>query len=595
MITGQNATKYGWADARIALRSNWLAAVLIASFIFLTGGWLTLRKPAIFESTVEVFVDPEPVDSPVIRLSTEVRPSSTNPIRKVENRLESGALLLKVSEACNLSSRWNIRNKGDIVRLLRNQITYYTDEANRIIEIRVRDTSPSHSSSLANSVAQTLREFSRADSRKSHDEVVQNLDAELRYRKGEIEQIEKRLFELNRSGENRISSAAGEVSDLRNRLVENTHLVRSLEAKHQLAVTAVQNIPTGLSILDHPLEEDAVRLNSRTWRMFCYTIFGLLIGAAAVCLLSVGRSPAEIVSSLSKELNLLLMSYVPVGYGLHFVSDEHTEAFRDLRNRIHRLPARESAAILILPRGENSGVTEVVANLARTIAAAGETVLAIDANFRAPGLHELFQAAQHPGIADFLSGEMRMEETVVRTRHKNLWLMPAGPLPSDPGGLVSGKRMNDLIWEMKSRFDYILVSAPSIHQYSDAGAISSLADHVIVTTSYHTHSLRDLKETKNAVEACHATLSGVVLTRFEGASAPVKDWKARGSAAASFQQPVHHSPNIDKGSGDQVGIQMSLQDTRQTVAGKKPVRSPAQSYQDGSPPAPTPSSSKFST
>ncbi|MDC0263229.1 hypothetical protein OAK50_02955, partial [Verrucomicrobiales bacterium] len=60
---------------------------------------------------------------------------------------------------------------------------------------------------------------------------------------------ENRLRKLNRSGETSTVVEAGEVSDLRNQLIEQTLVIRSLEAKHQLSVVALQNISSGVSIL----------------------------------------------------------------------------------------------------------------------------------------------------------------------------------------------------------------------------------------------------------------------------------------------------------------------------------------------------------
>jgi len=146
------------------------------------------------------------------------------------------------------------------------------------------------------------------------------------------------------------------------------------------------------------------------------------------------------------------------------------------------------------------------------LADAGRTTLVIDADFRQPTLHGFFDAARHPGLSDFLSGEMRLEETVVRSRRPNLWFMPTGPLHDDPGGLLNGRRMGDLVWELRSRFEFILIASPSIHEVSDAGLLAGLADYTAVVTPCAGHSLRQLRETKTALETVSAPLGGVILT-----------------------------------------------------------------------------------
>ena len=520
MITDKNAAGYGWADICVTLRSRWRLVVLIGFFVFLAGAVISWKEPVIYESSSEILVDHGQSESPVIRMSTEVRPTSLNPLRRAKARLDSDTLLLKVVESGKLADRWKIENRAEILRQLRRKIEVKTEETHRIIRITVRDISPEHSSNLANSVAQTLVDLTHKDARKSYEDVVQNLNAELRFRNGEKQRIENRLRKLNRSGETSTVVEAGEVSDLRNQLIEQTLVIRSLEAKHQLSVVALQNISSGVSILRHSVVEESLPMQSRASRSVFYSVFGLLIGATLTCLLSIEKLPIKIASRIARELDPLMMGYVPIGIardrnaeGLE--NSNQIEAYRDLRNRIHRIPARDSSVILFIPRGENAGAAEVVANTAKTIAEAGQTVLVIDSDFRSPQLHDYFEAARHPGLGDYLSGEMRVEETIIKTRTKNLWVMPAGPLPADPSGLVNVKRMDDLFWEIRSRFDYLLVTAPPIHQCSDTGAISSLADHVIAVTPYHTHKIEDLRETKQTVEACHARLSGVILTKPE--------------------------------------------------------------------------------
>ncbi|HRD64302.1 MAG TPA: CpsD/CapB family tyrosine-protein kinase, partial [Nocardioides sp.] len=168
--------------------------------------------------------------------------------------------------------------------------------------------------------------------------------------------------------------------------------------------------------------------------------------------------------------------------------------------------------VALMPLRRSDRPAEVIANLAGVLADAGRTVLVIDADFRSPALHSAFEAARHPGLSDFLSGEMRLEETVVRSRKANLWFMPSGPLHDDPGGLLNGRRMADLVGDMRRRFDFVLVASPSIHTSSDAGVLAHLADSTAVVTAYSGHSVRSLRETSIALDLAGSALAAVILT-----------------------------------------------------------------------------------
>lgn len=516
MISNQNTAKYGWGDVKITLRSRWPIALLIGSLVFLVGAWMTWKKPGVYESTSEVVVSSVANPSPVLRSSSEVRPTALSAIHRAESSMKSGKLLLEVVGACDLMNRWHQSSRAETLHLLRKQLEIQPDPNSGMITIRAKDITSEGSSSLANAVAESFHSMEEKRVRSMEEQKVRNLEAELRLRRENRRDIEQRLVELSETTNPAPSSEGGEVQDLRSRLVSETHLIRSLEARHQLALVDLQNVSSGTSILKLSVPENATQLDPRALRMLLYGAFGLLIGCATTLLISIGKSPIEIASDLSSQLDLQLMAFAPVGFPLLATTnakEEWIEPYRDLRNKLHRLPAADSAVLLFLPSGDESHCDEVVAQTAAVIADSGHNILVIDGNFRDPRLHLHFEAARHPGLADFLSGEMRIEETVVKTRVKNLWLMPSGPLPRDPSALVTGKRMDDLFWEMKGRFDYVIVTAPSIHQFSDAGAISAFADHVVLVTSYHNHKVSHLRKTKQAVESCHANLSGVVLSQ----------------------------------------------------------------------------------
>jgi len=179
----------------------------------------------------------------------------------------------------------------------------------------------------------------------------------------------------------------------------------------------------------------------------------------------------------------------------------------------------------------------VISNLSVIMAEAGHTVLLIDGDLRDPQVYRQFDAANHPGLSDYLSGEMRLEETVVKTRKNNLWFMPSGPPREDPSGLFAGKRMEDLIYDMKSRFDYLLITSPSPLSYSEAGVVSGIVDHTIAVTSYKRHSGKILKQLKQALEASGGLLSGVALSQL--LESPVKPPPAKAEAAPEQANAVN--------------------------------------------------------
>lgn len=124
---------------------------------------------------------------------------------------------------------------------------------------------------------------------------------------------------------------------------------------------------------------------------------------------------------------------------------------------------------------------------------------------------------------------MRLEETVVKTHYPNLWLMPSGPGCADSCSLLAGKRMIDLIWEMKGRFDYIFVNSPPIFGASDAMVLTGFSDQTLLIADHRKHSVKDLKRAKRTVEMSGGKFSGLILNT----PAPKVNAKKNGGISAA--------------------------------------------------------------
>ena len=125
------------------------------------------------------------------------------------------------------------------------------------------------------------------------------------------------------------------------------------------------------------------------------------------------------------------------------------------------------------------GKTLTVVNLAMTLSESYKRrVLLIDADMRRPSVHEVFGISNRYGLGHALRSE-RKEVQFARVS-PNLWVLPAGPPDSNPMGALSSQRMERLLDEVESSFDWILVDAPPVALMADAGLLARLTRAVIV-------------------------------------------------------------------------------------------------------------------
>lgn len=519
MIFDQNAAGYGWIDCFHLLRSRWPIVMLVCSVVLVGGAALRRGLPLLHESSVSIKWEPQgAVDEPALSPS-EFQASRLNGFSAQIAELRSGNLLSEVVLAENLVDRWGTDHEAEATRLLARRSSVEGRPEEGVILLRVRDVTAAAAADLVNAMADSFLSRKNSEVRAEANARVVRLDRGKRERHRAIEAIEARLLTLSTEG----SGAEDEKSDLRRRLLGERNLLRSLEAKHQLAVIEAGDTKASAHLLERAGQSTAALVVPLFLRMPAMILIGLFAGIAVIFMIGGGDIRLHFLVDLQNRLGLPVAGFAPL-CGTTLLTQKHlppylVESYRDLRTKLQRLPAGDCLLVTLMPLRSGEGLAEATTNLACVLADGGATVLVIEACFRDPQLHGYFEAANHPGLSDFLSGEMRLEETVIKTRRPNLWFMPSGPLHSDPGGLVAGRRMDDLLRDMRSRFDFLLLVAPSIHRVAEAGALAAFADGTVVVAPYGGCSVPQLKKARLALEAASAQLTAVLLTtKAEGSS-----------------------------------------------------------------------------
>ncbi|MEM7699401.1 MAG: CpsD/CapB family tyrosine-protein kinase, partial [Verrucomicrobiota bacterium] len=189
------------------------------------------------------------------------------------------------------------------------------------------------------------------------------------------------------------------------------------------------------------------------------------------------------------------------------------ETLRQIRTRLVSIPSNGALVLAAAPVKASDSFTNPVADLARVLADAGHNTLVIDANFRAGKLASQFEAANEPGLSDFLSGEMRLSQVTVRSKTPNLWFVPPGPVHIDPCHLLTNKRMEDLLFKLKPRFRFILIAAPPLGEVSDTAAVLSHCAHSVVTIHSSLASKSHLSRLARQFESHDAPILAAMLVK----------------------------------------------------------------------------------
>lgn len=198
------------------------------------------------------------------------------------------------------------------------------------------------------------------------------------------------------------------------------------------------------------------------------------------------------------------------------------EAYRSLRVNLDYASLDDPLKTLVvaLPASEKGRTkdTEVAVNLAIVMAQAGKRTLLVDADLRAPALHQLFAADNARGLAqavlDVEGGQAALP--LVDTEVEGLRLLPSGSPPPNPVDILSSQRMTALLNALKGMADVIILKAAPVLFAADTPALAARADGLLLVTRAGQTRRDRLAEAKEKLEQFEVNLVGAVLTDAPG-------------------------------------------------------------------------------
>lgn len=151
------------------------------------------------------------------------------------------------------------------------------------------------------------------------------------------------------------------------------------------------------------------------------------------------------------------------------------EALRGLRSQLmlrwfDGSPGQAALAVTSVDRGD--GKSFITANLAVVFAQLGERTLVIDADLRHPTQHQIFGVENRMGLSGLLGGRAGLEEISQVASMSNLSVLPSGPLPPNPQELLGRQDFSEMLNQLSTMYDVILVDTPSAQEASDASVIA---------------------------------------------------------------------------------------------------------------------------
>lgn len=193
-----------------------------------------------------------------------------------------------------------------------------------------------------------------------------------------------------------------------------------------------------------------------------------------------------------------------------------SEQYRAIRTNIEYSNVDQNTkTILVTSSDKNEGKTTTVSNLAVSFANLNKKVLLIDCDLRNASIHKMFKINNIYGLTDILAKDRAVDKCIQETELENLYVLTAGAIPPNPAEILSSEKMKNLIEDLKNIYDYIFIDTPPIGLVTDAGALSSFIDGVVLVVKSESIEKKYLEETKKKLDAVDARILGVILNSYK--------------------------------------------------------------------------------
>jgi len=140
--------------------------------------------------------------------------------------------------------------------------------------------------------------------------------------------------------------------------------------------------------------------------------------------------------------------------------------------------------LLVTSSNPSEGKSTVVSNLGIALAEVNQKVLLIDADVRRPRLHSIFKLKNDCGLSNLLRSKDQTEgawrKHIQDSGVPNLYVMTSGTSTSAATSLLYSTRVPELLKELQSEFQTILLDTPPMLQIPDARVLGRMADGVIL-------------------------------------------------------------------------------------------------------------------
>lgn len=191
-----------------------------------------------------------------------------------------------------------------------------------------------------------------------------------------------------------------------------------------------------------------------------------------------------------------------------------SEQYRKLKSGLVRISSDDTFHNLIMVTSSLSGEGKSLTSVNLAVSMAQEfdlTVLLIDADLRRPNIHTLLGFDSSQGLSDCLLSGVDISDVIVKTDIDKLSVIPAGCAVENPLELITSKKMQELMEEIKHRYKdrYVIIDTTPLLPFAESRILAHLVDGIVLVIHEGVTQQATILEAKELLKGC--PVLGVVL------------------------------------------------------------------------------------
>ena len=234
----------------------------------------------------------------------------------------------------------------------------------------------------------------------------------------------------------------------------------------------------------------------------------------------------EVLNRIDREFELLKpadrLTFRADAYPVLPIDQASRSEVEKLVNRLFLLPSSPPNVVVFTALEPRSGCSRVCAHAADLFASkVNASVCLVDANLDQPSLHTRFGVPNQSGLTDILKDVgWDMKNVTSQVPGGVLWLMTGGSPDHDRELLGRSPILSARMAELRGRFDFVLVDAPSTSVSEAAFVLGRLADGVVVVVQANSTRRETARLMTEEFEENHVRVLGAVL---HGRTVPIPE------------------------------------------------------------------------